>query len=458
MEAEALPVKAVGANREKTLIVGLGKTGLSCARYLAARGVPLAVTDSRIRPPALQQMQDELPDVALFLGGFDATAFTTAERLVVSPGVSLQEPLIAQAVARGVEVVGDVELFCQAATAPIVAITGSNGKSTVTTLLGEMAARAGWKVGVGGNLGQPVLELLDDQAALYILELSSFQLETLCSLRPKLAAVLNLSPDHLDRYRDLQHYADTKAGIYAQAAMGLYNRDDQLVMAMRGSAADECFFSSKAPQGDDFGLRDVGGESWLAQGEQLLIKSAELPLPGRHNQLNALAALAIGDALGMQTAVMLDALRRFRGLPHRTERVAVHGGVQWINDSKGTNPGAVVAALTGLKADLGSGEIVLIAGGQAKGANLQPLLPVIQQTVRSVVLIGEDAARFQRLLQGVVPLLQADDMQQAVVAAAGQAQPGDLVLLSPACASFDMFDNFEQRGEVFKAAVWRLLK
>ena len=247
----------------KTLVVGLGKTGLSCARYLAAHGVPVAVTDSRVAPPCLESLRRELPDTALFLGGFDEQAFASAERLLVSPGVSLEEPLIQQARARGAEVIGDIELFCQVAEAPIVAITGSNGKSTVTTLLGEMSRAAGVPAGIGGNLGDPALELLDPSLSLYILELSSFQLEALSSLRPRVAAVLNLSPDHLDRYHDFEHYAETKRAVYRHAQVRLYNRDDPRVMAMRDGSGDECFFSTGEPhQADEFGLRRLAGEGW----------------------------------------------------------------------------------------------------------------------------------------------------------------------------------------------------
>ncbi|MCB1905378.1 MAG: UDP-N-acetylmuramoyl-L-alanine--D-glutamate ligase, partial [Gammaproteobacteria bacterium] len=285
--------------RRKTLIVGLGKTGLSCARYLSSRGVPLAVTDSRELPPALAQLREELPDAALFLGGFNAAAFNAAERLIVSPGVPLNEPLIQQAIAQGVSVLGDIELFCQVVNAPYVAITGSNGKSTVTSLLGEMATAQLGRVRVGGNLGQPALELLEEGVDLYVLELSSFQLETTSSLRPAAATVLNLVPDHLDRYADYQSYVEAKRKVYANAAIGVFNRDDAGVMAMHGGNEKSLFYSLGEPAENEFGVRTYQGESWLAWGETLLLPVSGLLLQGRHNQANALAALALGTALNL---------------------------------------------------------------------------------------------------------------------------------------------------------------
>lgn len=312
--------------RRKTLIVGLGKTGLSCARFLSSRGVPLAVTDSREKPPALEQMRDELPDAALFLGGFNAKAFSAAERLIVSPGVSLNEPLIQQAIAQGVSVLGDIELFCQVAKAPYVTITGSNGKSTVTSLLGEMAAEQNLRVKVGGNLGEPALDLLQEDVDLYVLELSSFQLETTHSLQPAAATVLNLVPDHLDRYADYRAYVEAKRKVYTNAGTGAYNRDDGTVMGMRGTCARELFFSLTAPQQGEFGLRTSQGEEWLALGDELLLPVAKLLIQGRHNQANALAALALGKALNFSMEQMLGSLQRYRGLPHRTQFVRERRG------------------------------------------------------------------------------------------------------------------------------------
>ncbi len=441
-----------GVLKSKTLIVGLGKTGLSCARFFAARGIPAAVIDSREDPPGLESLRSELPDTALFLGRFDPVVFEEAEQLVVSPGVSLKEPLIQQALARGIPVVGDVELFASQATAPVVAITGSNGKSTVTSLLGEMAQQAGLKVKVGGNLGEPALDLLDEDTALYVLELSSFQLETTHSLRPAAAVVLNLSPDHMDRYDDVGAYGAAKAVIYRGAQKRIFNLDDAAVMAMRQGDGNDLFFTLGEPEAGCFGLRQYADAVWICQGERKLMRAADLLVPGSHNRANALAALALGSAIGLQMEGMLAALRRFPGLPHRTQFVAEHQGVRWYNDSKGTNVGACVAALEGLDAET-EGQTVLIAGGDCKGADFAPLAPVVARTARAVVLIGRDAPSLERVLTGNVPLFYAGDMDEAVEIAAQQARPGDRVLLSPACASFDMFENYEDRGRRFMDAV-----
>ncbi len=439
----------------KTLVVGLGTTGLSCARYLSAQGIPVAVVDSRTTPPGLDRINQELPDIAVFTGGFDARLFEQAERLVVSPGVPVSTPEIAAAMARGVPVLGDIELFAQAATAPVVAITGSNGKSTVTTLLGEMARASGMRVGVGGNLGTPALDLLDPAVELYVLELSSFQLETTHSLAPAVATVLNVSPDHMDRYPSLEAYAAAKARIMRGAGVGVFNADDPIVAAMDG-VDDAWFFTLGESQGAKmFGVCPIDGEEYLCRGEHPLMAASGLLIPGLHNRANALAALAMGTALGLDLGAMVAVLQRFRGLAHRTQLVEEIGGVRWYNDSKGTNPGAAGAALLGL--DRGdTSRTVLIAGGDAKGAEFSSLTPLLDRCARAVVLIGRDADRVAAAVPAGVPVVRAGDMDDAVTQAARLAQPGDRVLLSPACASFDMFSGYAERGERFAAAVRRL--
>ncbi|MES9833709.1 MAG: UDP-N-acetylmuramoyl-L-alanine--D-glutamate ligase [Candidatus Thiodiazotropha sp. DIVDIV] len=437
----------------KTLIVGLGKTGLSCARYLAAQGVSLAMTDSRESPPGLEALRQELPDMALFLGGFQAEVFEAASRLVVSPGLSLDHPLIQAAKQRGVEVIGDVELFARAVSAPVIAITGSNGKSTVTSLLGEMARTAGIKVAVGGNLGEPALDLLDDDVELYILELSSFQLESTFSLKLRAAVVLNVSADHMDRYRDLDDYAETKAKVYHQAEIRVINRDDPIVMKMVDDQSSPLGFTLNSPEGSDFGLHELDGVIWLSEGHSPLMPVSELRIPGRHNYANALAALALGSAAGLAQNDMLAALRIFKGLPHRTQWVADKQGLRWFNDSKGTNVGATISALLGLHPEQGDSRTVLIAGGDCKGADFADLVPVVEQTARGVVLIGRDAPELSAVLEGHVALVNAGSMTEAVAEAYKLARSGDRVLLSPACASFDMFNNFEARGDAFIEAV-----
>ncbi len=433
---------------KRTLVVGLGVTGLSVARFLAAGGVEVAVTDSREMPPELETVRRELPDVALFVGGFDASIFSRAERIVLSPGVSLLEPLLLDARARGVEIIGDIELFARNAMAPVIGITGSNGKSTVTTLVGEMARQAGKQVRVGGNLGTPALELLQEQEPdLYVLELSSFQLETLSSLRCHAATVLNISADHLDRYTSLDAYADAKRVVYAGAKIRVVNRDDAVAAAL-ASAGNTVSFGLNAPAEGDFGVIDTAAGEWIVRGSERWMPVAHLRLPGRHNLANALAALALGEAAGIERNAMLQVLREFQGLPHRTQWVAERNGIAWYNDSKATNIGAALAAVKGFATPL-----ILIAGGQGKGADFTEFADGVEKHVKAVVLIGEAADEIEQVLAGRVPAQRAASLEAAVQVADELASAGDSVLLSPACASFDMFSNYQARGECFIRAV-----
>jgi UDP-N-acetylmuramoylalanine--D-glutamate ligase len=439
-------------NKKRVLVIGLGKTGLSCARYLLARGYEVAVTDSREHPPALDQLREELPDVALFLGGFDEQAFAHADELVVSPGVSLKEPLIQAAMQRGVSVTGDVEIFAQAVHAPVIAITGSNGKSTVTSLVGVMAREDGRDARVGGNLGTPPLDMLQEgEPDLYVLELSSFQLEYTRSLHVQAAAVLNISEDHMDRYSSLNEYIEAKRRIFQHADVMVLNRDDPHVMAMADTGRKMISFGLDAPQPGQYGLRQREGAQWLCRGDEFLLAQSALLIPGLHNLANAMAALALGEAAGFDMQSMLRALQGFKGLPHRTQFVLERDGVRWYNDSKGTNIGAAEAALLGMP-----GKVVLIAGGEGKGADFTRLRDAVAQKARAVVLIGRDARLLEKALQGTVTLRHAADMEDAVVQARALAESGDAVLLSPACASFDMFRGFDHRGDVFMEAVRRL--
>jgi len=440
----------------RVLVLGLGKTGLSCARHLAAHGVELGVMDTRAEPPGLAQLREELPGAAVFLGGLDAAVLGRADLIVASPGLALATPEIRRATDRGIPVVGDIELFAWGANAPIAAITGSNGKSTVTTLLGAMARDAGRQVAVGGNLGTPALDLLDQQANLYILELSSFQLETTSSLRPAVATVLNISPDHMDRYGDLSEYVRAKARIFAGAGAGVYNLDDPEVMALCCVAVSRGFTLGVPANDEQYGLRALGnGDDWLCRGAQPLLPVAELKIAGWHNVANALAALAMGELLGFQLEQMQRTLRVFGGLPHRTQYVATVSGVDFYNDSKGTNPGASIAALEGLQRGEGR-TTVLIAGGEGKNADFTELGRVIGRCARGLVLIGRDGDLIARTVAADLPVRHAADLDEAVRLALELAEPGDRVLLSPACASFDMFRNYEHRGEEFVAAVRRL--
>ncbi|MDH3887093.1 MAG: UDP-N-acetylmuramoyl-L-alanine--D-glutamate ligase [Gammaproteobacteria bacterium] len=439
----------------RTLVIGLGKTGLSVARYLSRQGVSVAIVDSRDQPPELERSRSELPaDVALFLGGFHPDAFERAQQIVISPGVSMQQPEIAAALARQVPVMGDIELFAQAATAPVIAITGSNGKSTVVTLLSAMARRAGIDVRTGGNIGTPALDLItDNEPDLYVLELSSFQLETLHSLRPQAAVVLNISDDHLDRYRDLQDYASTKQLVYQNAGLQVVNLDDPVAAALADAQRPLVGFTGQVPAAGNYGLLQHAGERWLARGDTPIMPVANIRMAGRHNYLNALAALALGEAAGLPLTAMVATLAEFQGLPHRMQYLHEGNGVRWFNDSKGTNVGATLAAIDGV-----DGKVVLIAGGDGKGADFSPLAHAMQRKGQGAVLIGKDACLLETALQGVVPVRQADNMTQAVGFAAEMAQPGDCVLLSPACASTDMYRNFEARGDIFMQAVQELVR
>lgn len=431
-----------------TLVVGLGKTGLSVVRYLRALGEAVIVVDSRDIPPGLKVLKDEYSDVELHTGRFDVSLFVNARRIIVSPGVALAEPALVEAKKNNIEIIGDIDLFAHEVKAPVVGITGSNGKSTVTTLLALMAKQAGLNSVASGNIGTPVLDSLDDAAGLYVLELSSFQLETLQYLPMKAAVVLNISADHLDRYENLATYAMSKQVIYENADVLVINKDDALAGGQLNiNSRKQLRFTLNTPEENEFGLCD-GQSGSLCFGEQKLIAVDDLKIKGVHNLQNALAALALGFAIGLPMSDMLDALKEFKGLRHRTQFVAQINGVNWINDSKATNVGAAIAALVGLP-----GKHVLIAGGIAKGADFSALTDVVKQHCRAVVLLGKDAGVIQSVMPEGMVVERVTDMPSAVAAAQTLAQPGDNVLLAPACASFDMFENFEQRGDVFIQSV-----
>ena len=440
----------------RAVVVGLGKSGFSAARYLLAQGFDVAVTDSRTEPPEwprLKALGTELGrEIVVRRGGFDASLLDGAELLVVSPGVAPTGSFFDAARAKGLSVVGDIELFARAARAPIAGITGTNGKSTVTTLLAQMAVRAGLRIRSGGNLGEPALDLLDDAAGLYVLELSSYQLETTSSLSLAAAAVLNVTPDHLDRYRDLEAYAAAKARIYARCEVAVVNLDDARVAAMVGPSRRSLSFSLRAAAGADYTLMQrEGGQWWLVRhGEPLLALSA-MRLTGAHNAANALAALALGEALSVPRPAMLAELRCFTGLAHRSQWVADVRGVHYIDDSKGTNVAATLAAVAGI-----TGPLLVILGGQGKGQDFRPLRAAFTGKARCALLIGRDARALGEALEGACDYRYAASLEAAVEMAATLAEPGDTVLLSPACASLDMFRDYAHRGSVFAAAVQRL--
>ncbi len=464
------------------VIVGLGRTGYSCAAYLRERGWRIAVTDTRREPPGLAQLAALDPQIPVRLGGLDVSLLREAVCVVASPGVPLSDPFFQEARGRGLDIVGDIELFALAVDAPVVGITGTNGKSTVTTLVGRMAERAGLAVRVGGNLGEPALDLLAAsqrearRTELYVLELSSFQLEATRSLDLKAAAILNITPDHLDRYASLEEYAAAKARIFARCDTAVVNLDDPRVVASVKPGQAAIGFALRAQVGADYAVAVPGaqaaarsaagarrspseagaesgqdGETWLTRRGEPLLRLSELKIKGLHNAANALAALALGEALGLPLEPMLAELRSFPGLPHRSQWVADVRGVAYVDDSKGTNVGATIAAVAGTP-----GTLVMILGGDGKQQDFAPLAAAFRGKVRHAVLIGRDREAIAAALRGISTLERCDSLEEAVHAAARAARPGETVLLSPACASLDMFRDYAHRGEVFARAVREL--
>ena len=424
---------------KKVVIIGLGMTGLSCVDFFMARGVTPRVMDTRVAPAGL----DKLPEaVERYVGGLNEDWLLTADLIVASPGIALAHPSLSAAADAGVEIVGDIELFCREAQAPIIAITGSNGKSTVTSLVGEMAKAAGLDVGVGGNIGLPALMLLDPERELYVLELSSFQLETTSSLRAVAATILNVTEDHMDRYPlGLQQYRAAKLRVYENARACIVNADDALTMPVRG-ADDRCI--SFGVDVGDYHLNRQQGETWLRVKGEKVLNVKEMKISGQHNYSNALAALALADAAGLPRASSLKALTTFTGLAHRFQQVLEHNGVRWINDSKATNVGSTEAALNGLQLD---GTLYLLLGGDGKSADFTPLSRYLTGDNVRLYCFGRDGAQLAALRPDVA--VQTETMEQAMRQIAPKVVAGDMVLLSPACASLDQFKNFEQRGDIF---------
>lgn len=434
------------------IVVGLGKSGMSLVRFLANRGVSFAVADTREHPPELATLRRDYPQVEVRCGALDVEFLCRADELYVSPGLALATPALQQAAMRGVKLSGDIELFARNAKAPIVAISGSNAKSTVTTLVGEMAAAAGKRVAVGGNLGTPALDLLSDDVELYVMELSSFQLETTDQLGAEVATVLNISEDHMDRYTGLPAYHLAKHRIFRGARQVVVNRQDALTRPLIGEGLPCWTFGLNKPDRNGFGLREENGEKYLAFQFDNLLPVRELKIRGGHNQANALAALALGHAVGLPFDAMLASLKTFAGLVHRCQWLRELNGVNYYDDSKATNVGAALAAIEGLGADI-DGKLVLIAGGDGKGADFTPLKAPVAAHCRAVVLLGRDADLLAATFGDSVPLVRVTTLEEAVQRAADIAQEGDAVLLSPACASLDMFKNFEERGQLFARAV-----
>jgi UDP-N-acetylmuramoylalanine--D-glutamate ligase len=447
-------VSEVIATNKLTVVVGIGATGLSVARFLARRGERFVMVDTRVDPPGLGQLAKEFPEVPVELGGLNGNTLLAASTIVVSPGLSLEQQEFQAAAAAGVRITGDIQLFADSARAPIVAITGSNGKSTVTTLVGLMAEEAGLNVGVGGNLGTPALDLLDDTRDLYVIELSSFQLELVEDLHAAVATVLNLSPDHMDRYSGMLDYHRAKHRVFRNVQQIVVNRQDALTQPLVSDAVQQWTFGLDKADFRGFGVVPHQGADWLCFQREPLMAVAEVAIKGRHNIANALAALALGHGVKLPMSAMLTVLKRFRGLPHRCENVAYINGVTWINDSKATNVGAAVAAIDGLAGE--RADIILLAGGQGKGQSFDELGKAAAGKIKQAILFGEAANQLAEQLESHTQVVFATSMEGAVSAAAQAAVAGDKVLLSPACASFDMFKNYQHRGDVFAAAVRRL--
>jgi len=448
--SRALDIQLSLNKESKILVVGLGETGFSVAKFLHRLSLPFAVIDSRDKPPLNDALLADYPDTPVFTGGFDKAAFDVATHLIVSPGVSLQEASINRALLKGAKLVSDIDLFACSTDKPIAAITGSNGKSTVTTMLGSMGVASGIKTAIGGNLGTPALDLLDETVELYVIELSSFQLERASVLNAQVATVLNVSADHLDRHDGIDGYAKEKQKVFLGDGVMVLNEDDSIVREMERQGRKTIFFSTHKNKG--FHLRQYQGESWLMNEDQPLMRRQELPLEGLHNVANALAAMAMGGEIELNVTAMCNALRKFKGLSHRMQRVAEFRGVTWVNDSKATNIGACVAALEGYQH-----KVVLIAGGDAKGADMTELVPAVKESAKCVVLMGKDADVIDSAINGCVPTYKVETVQQAVAIAVGLAKEGDSVLLSPACASIDQYKSYQDRGDKFTAAVLALV-
>lgn len=441
--------------QQTQVVVGLGKSGLSLVRFLARQGQAFAVADSRENPPELAALQRDYPEVVVHCGSLSTDLLSVAQVLYVSPGLALSTPALQTAIANGVTISGDIDLFAQHARAPIVAITGSNAKSTVTTLVGQMFSAAGFNAAIGGNLGTPALDLLDDAIDVYVMELSSFQLETTSHLQARVAVCLNISEDHMDRYAGLDGYIAAKQRVFNNAQAVVINRDDSASQPQAVQAA-AISFGLSAPAAGEFGLREHAAETYLAYGDELLLPVSALKIRGSHNRANALAALAIGQSMQLPMPAMLSALQAFTGLEHRCQWLRKVQGVDWYNDSKATNVGAALAAIEGLGADH-AGKLILIAGGDGKGADFSSLSAAIATFCRVVIVLGRDAERVALAVADPVIVERVTSLEEAVSVAAQLAQDGDSVLLAPACASLDMFKSFEARGELFAQAVGRLL-
>jgi UDP-N-acetylmuramoylalanine--D-glutamate ligase len=430
------------------VVVGLGKTGYSVVAFFAARNIAVVAMDTREQPPYAKQILQNFPSVTLYLGALNNDVLFGAQKIVVSPGLPLATPEIKAAIDHGVEVVSDIQVFADYAKAPVLAITGSNAKSTVTSLVGLMGQNAGLNTAIGGNLGTPALDLIADDVDLYVMELSSFQLEATSNLNALAATVLNISPDHLDRYESYNEYYLSKHLIFNGCKYGVINLDDALSLPQLKQPEKKIGFTLNTPKAEEFGVINQNGVLFLAKGDFALLNCEQLKIKGSHNRSNALAALALGEAAGISMESMLSTLQQFPGLEHRCQWVGQKAGVDFYNDSKGTNVGATLAALDGLGPDI-SGKLILMAGGVGKDADFNFLQSAVSEFVDTLVLYGQDRHDIERALAGSADIIMASSFADAFEKAHSSATKGDAILLSPACASFDMFKSFEHRGETF---------
>lgn len=440
-------------------IIGAGATGQSLLRYGSSRGYRLALMDTRDEsalPMNLSAtLQSDWPEIEFHFGGLDTDLLEQADEVWVSPGVDVRQPLLRE-LAASKPLRGDIDIFSRTVSAPFAAITGSNGKSTVTTLLHAMAEACGLEAVAGGNLGTPALDLLDSEAELYIIEVSSFQLETTQRLGATVATVLNLSEDHMDRYDSMLAYHNAKIRVFSDAKNMVVNRDDALAQVPLSRNRNIIGFTDRTPEKKDYGLQQIDGQWYLMKGSQQLIASAEVGIRGRHNWLNALAGLALAEQLNLDQSICIETLRSYAGLPHRCEAVAECEGLLFINDSKATNVGATIAAIRGFADEFG-GQIRLLCGGDGKGQDFGPLAQ-FSRLIGSVHAYGQDGGKIADVFRAGFDkdrLTVSASLEEALECALAQA-PGsegsakNLILLSPACASFDQFDNYEHRGSHFR--------
>lgn len=437
---------------KNVVILGAGITGLSCARYLKNNNIAFALNDSRKQPVDPISFAAEFSEASLYLGQWQQRVINQADVLIVSPGIDLNTPDIAQSINSKTDVLGDVELYCRVTNVPTIAVTGSNGKSTVVSLLAYLGEALGYQTQLGGNIGVPVLDTIAKQPDFLILELSSFQLETLNSMKALSATVLNLCDDHLDRHETMKNYQNIKQKIYQQSNVAVVNRDDDKTAVPTNTVVDTVLsFGSDQPSDKHFGLKACADGYYLMQGHEALIAVNQLPIAGLHNAMNCLAALALGSAAGWSIPAMVAALPQFKGLAHRCQTVVSTDGVLWVNDSKATNVGATLAAINGFAVNkIPNSDLYLIAGGDAKGADLSALSPVLKQNIKQMVTLGKDGDKLACLMPNTI---KVSNLTEAVKAISECTKPGDIVLLSPACASIDMFKNYAERGLAFEQAV-----